>query len=181
MSFPTLRASNDDWIAKIASKLRAAGHDRLAELDTGNLAHRFGIENLDYKSEGDILEEIEAILDDLILEQRQTAIPIEKRLENIDRKLPTLPVAETINRPATEQTDPVSRAIALLLAADSSGKPINVTNLPAIVGCSRSTLYRDPHFTATVKALKGKNRANIPRGSKPKEGNLEAEYDPDEE
>ena len=79
-----------------------------------------------------------------------------------------------------EQTDPVSRAIALLLAADKEGKPINITDLQEIVGCSRSTLYRDPLFKATRKAMKEKKRANIPKGSKTKEG-IEAGYDPDEE
>jgi hypothetical protein len=80
-----------------------------------------------------------------------------------------------------EQTTPVTRAIALLLAADKEGKRIKIMDLPAIVGCSRPTLYRDPHFKATVKALKEKNRMNIPKGSKTKEGKMEAGYDPAEE
>lgn len=80
-----------------------------------------------------------------------------------------------------EQTDPVSRAIALLLAADKEGKPIKISDLPPIVGCSRSTLYRDKHFVATVKALKSKMRANVPKGSKLKDGSVEAEYDLEEE
>ena len=116
MSFPTLTASNNDWKAKMASKLRAAGHGRLAELDTDDWARYFLPKNLDYKSEGHILEEIEAILDDLILEQRQTAIPIETLLENIDRKLPTLPVA-----------DPAIISHGNLSYASGGAKPIVVT------------------------------------------------------
>ncbi len=68
-----------------------------------------------------------------------------------------------------------------MLAAEKDGKPINVTDLPNIVGCSRSKLYRDPQFKATVKALKAKKRASIPKGSKTEEGIIEAGYDPDEE
>jgi hypothetical protein len=88
--------------------------------------------------------------------------------------------ADSTATPA-EQTDPVSRAIALMLAADKEGKPLNIIDLPAIVGCSRSTLYRDNYFKATVMALKAKKRASIPKGSKTKEGDIDAEYDPAEE
>lgn len=104
------------------------------------------------------------------IELRAKRSPADSTLETVDEKARL-----------AEQTDPISRAIALMLAADSEGKSLKKLDLPNIVGCSRSTLYRDPHFNATVKALKAKNRANIPRGSKTKDGNLEAAYDPDEE
>jgi hypothetical protein len=81
-----------------------------------------------------------------------------------------------------EQTDPVTRAIALLLAADKEGKRLIIKDLLEIVGCSRSTLYRDPQFNATVKALKAKKKGNIPKGSKTKDGQVEAVgYDPEDE
>jgi hypothetical protein len=81
-----------------------------------------------------------------------------------------------------EQTHPVTRAIALMLAIDKKGEPIpTVDELTKAVGCSRSKLYRDRHFVATRKALKDKNRANIARGSKTAEGIIEAGYDHNEE
>lgn len=80
-----------------------------------------------------------------------------------------------------EQTDPVTRAIALMLAADKECRSITIIDLPAIVGCSRSTLYRDPHFKATVQALKHKCQGNISKGRKKKDGTLEAGYDPADE
>ncbi len=118
MSFPTLTASNDDGKAEITRKLRAAGYEHFAELDTLKLAKHFHLADADYKSEGDILEEIEAILGDLILQQREKAIPIEKLLENIDRKITT---------PAPGVEDPAIISHGHLSYSIGNAKPIVVT------------------------------------------------------
>jgi hypothetical protein len=82
-----------------------------------------------------------------------------------------------------EQTDPESQAIALVLAADKDGRRVKMADVALAVGLkSRTSLYRWPRFKATLKALKANRRADIPKGSKTAEGELEAVgFDPDEE
>ncbi len=106
----------------------------------------------------------------------EKSIEIIERVELLDSLNPISKKA-----PLAEQTDPVTRAIALLIAADKDGKRLIKKDLPGIVGCSRSTLYRNAHFRATISALKTKKRASIPNGSKSTQGTIEAEFDPDEE
>ncbi len=90
--------------------------------------------------------------------------------------------AQQVPPKLAEQTDPVARAIALMIHADKEGTIMEVSDLVLIVGCGRSTLYRDPRFTATRKALKQKRRSEIPSGTRSKKGVVEATgYDPDEE
>jgi hypothetical protein len=109
-------------------------------------------------------------------------------LREVAARLRTCAERRTGNPPAAdstaalaEQTDPVTRAIALLLAAEREGKRLLIKALPALVGCSRAKLYRDQVFKATVKAMNAERRANIPKGSKDREGSVEAKYDPGEE
>ena len=80
-----------------------------------------------------------------------------------------------------EQTAPATRAIALLLAADREGRTITKKAIAKMVGVHRDTLGRDPQFAALWDVIKAKNKASIPKGSKDAAGNVEAEYDPDDE
>jgi hypothetical protein len=90
-----------------------------------------------------------------------------------DAAQPPAPPPQT---PSIEQTSPVARAIVLLLESDRCGQQITVDQIIAIVGCSRATLYRDPQFRATRKALKEKRQGTPPpRGHKDASGKLEAE------
>src|SRR5262249_51523961 len=57
-----------------------------------------------------------------------------------------------------EQTDCVSRAIALMLTAEREGRNITVDQVAQAAGCSRATLYRNPQFRATRAALKAKRK-----------------------
>jgi hypothetical protein len=117
-----------------------------------------------------------------LLEQQQKVLDAWRGVDALAVRWDAKPDCTSDDSIVAEQTDPVTRAIALLLAADKEGKPIIVKNLPGIVGCSRATLYRDPQFRATMKAIKFNKRANIPKGSKGREGELEAiGHDPDDE
>lgn len=90
MSSFTLRANNDDWLAELRRKLRVLGMDEsLATQGVETIGERLGVLHTEYKSHVEIMEEVDTMLDDLILQQRETAIPVEKRLENIESRLPT--------------------------------------------------------------------------------------------
>jgi hypothetical protein len=93
--------------------------------------------------------------------------------------IPTTQPAKAVAAEDVEQTTPVTRAIALLLAADRDDRPWNVSELASAVGVHKSTLYRDPHFNALVKALRAKGGAAPPHGQKDAEGNIDA-WDEDE-
>jgi hypothetical protein len=165
-----VKARNSPTDVPLDQSTMAAGQAMLAHIDSlagTNTTMRNLVVDLGARHAG------EAPLQPSVIVTRQAAKLRDPQSDAASEVVPPAMLAE--------QTDPVSRAIALLLAADKEGRPINIIDLPAIVGCSRSKLYRDKHFKATVKALKAKKRANIPKGSKTKEGNLEAEYDPAEE
>jgi hypothetical protein len=78
---------------------------------------------------------------------------------------------------STEQTSPAARAIALMLEAQRKGRPIpTVVELADIVGCDRSTLFRDSQFKAVRTAVTS-TRLTIPRGEYSENGDVEAEAD----
>jgi hypothetical protein len=67
-----------------------------------------------------------------------------------------------------------------MLDFDRRDKRVSVEAIARMVGSSKPTLYRDPQFQAARKALKLKRRqANLPKGYKTAEGNVEA-YDDNE-
>jgi hypothetical protein len=95
---------------------------------------------------------------------------------------------EQDRRTLPEQTDPASRAIALLLAADREGRKTTVKEIANASGCSRATLYRDQQFRAARRALKAKkeqerhNRKTARRGGfRDAEGNVDARSGVEEE
>lgn len=76
-----------------------------------------------------------------------------------------------------EQTSPAARAIALMLEAQRDGRPVPpVKDLARMVGCDRSTLFRDPQFKAVRKALT-EGPLSIPRGQRMDSGEIDAETD----
>jgi hypothetical protein len=76
-----------------------------------------------------------------------------------------------------EQTSPAARAIALVLEAQRAGRPIpRVKDLATMVGCDRSTLFRDPQFKSVHKAARNQPLA-LRRGRRTDSGDLEAEAD----
>jgi hypothetical protein len=61
------------------------------------------------------------------------------------------------DRPTTEeQTDPATRAIALLVSAHKKGQKPSKTEIADAVGCSVRTLDRDKQFKIAWKAMKAK-------------------------
>jgi len=87
------------------------------------------------------------------------------------------PAGETA-RVSVEQTSPAARAIALMLDFDHRGRRVTVKKIVSILKCSRSTLYRDPQFQATRKALKARRQGPTPpHGYKEEQGTVEARYE----
>jgi hypothetical protein len=77
---------------------------------------------------------------------------------------------------AVEQISPIARAIALLHDhAQRFRKLMKNAELKALMpDTSIATLYRDPQFKAARKAIKDSLRADIPRGRKDAQGNIDA-------
>jgi hypothetical protein len=82
---------------------------------------------------------------------------------------------------SAEQTNPVARAIALMLEHDRLGRPFQVQDIARAVGCNKSTLYRDQQFNTALKALRLKQKGSKPpSGRKDSQGNVDA-WDEDED
>jgi hypothetical protein len=78
-----------------------------------------------------------------------------------------------------EQTDPVSRAIALMLTWEREGRKYTVKDLAKAAGTSKAALYRYARFKDARKAMKASGNAPS-EGHKGAEKGLEA-YDPEDE
>src|SRR5262249_38684370 len=78
-----------------------------------------------------------------------------------------------------EQTDALSRAIALMLTWEGEGHRYTVAELARAAGTSRATLYRDSRFQAARKAAKAM-WDKPPKGRKDLEDGLDA-YAPEDE
>lgn len=87
--------------------------------------------------------------------------------------------AHQITPACQEQTDAVSRAIALMLTWAKPGQRYTVKDLAKAAGTSKASLYRDSRFQAARKATKALGNAP-PAGSKDAEGGLDA-YAPQDE
>jgi hypothetical protein len=72
-----------------------------------------------------------------------------------------------------EQTDPVSRVIALMLTWEREGREYTVEGLATAVGTSKATLYRDKQFKAVRREMRAANAP--PKGRIDDEGNVEAQ------
>jgi hypothetical protein len=82
---------------------------------------------------------------------------------------PATPAAE----PPAAKLTAVEEAIALFLRDPD----LSVSEIARQVGCNRSMLYRDERF----KRLRETYRGRLPKGSKSKEGHLEAELEEEDE
>jgi hypothetical protein len=78
--------------------------------------------------------------------------------------------------PTAEQTSPAVRAVAMILGAQRAGRPLpGVKELAHMVGCDRTTLYRDSQFRAVWEAAQ--SSAPPPRGWRTDAGDIEVKDD----
>jgi hypothetical protein len=87
-------------------------------------------------------------------------------------------------RPGMDQLTPAAEAPAAKLTAVEQAialflrdPDLSVSDIARQVGCNRSLLYRDERF----KRLREAHRGRLPKGSKSKEGHLEAELEEEDE
>jgi hypothetical protein len=101
-------------------------------------------------------------------------------IKNSDQAVPksveknaTKIVSEEPVAASPEQIDPISRAIAMMLACVREGRKFKIQDLAKAVGVHRSTLKRNPSFNAALEAAR--QRMRVPRGHKDENGNIDAE------